>query len=431
MNGSVVWNLVEVENYFEEYRFGYQIEGSDFRHEWFKLGLDPSSMRESKLAIKYPSPTQLPPRSAPSSEKLTTDYLTALHQHAEYTLEQTFTRGVLKSTPREYIITVPAVWSDMAKDLTRSCAAEAGMGSRNSLHIISEPEAAAMYALSAMNCGLEVGDTFVVCDAGGGTVDLISYTVSSKDPVLQLNEAAPGTGDLCGSTFLNRIFSEYLNNKFKGDYEWESDSDILATAMEHFETQTKSSFHGDQGDYIPVHGLKPRPGIIKGRLMVSKSDLRDIFKPVVSQIITLVRKQINETQRKVKLILLVGGLGSSPYLRNRLREEFGKDIVKMAMNRQLNHLTGGYSVPCMKWFLKKVARHLYHGRLTNDVMELGQVKADLRGIPKASLEKRLGEDDRWYYNVDFEIEMTCYAAKTKYTPVYKGKRYEPATMEYV
>jgi hypothetical protein len=38
-----------------------------------------------------------------------------------------------------------------------------------------------------------VGDAFVLCDAGGGTVDLISYEVDSVTP-LELKELVPGTG---------------------------------------------------------------------------------------------------------------------------------------------------------------------------------------------------------------------------------------------
>lgn len=41
---------------------------------------------------------------------------------------------------------------------------------------------------------LQVGDSFVVCDAGGGTVDLITYEVTKMKPYLQLAELVPGTG---------------------------------------------------------------------------------------------------------------------------------------------------------------------------------------------------------------------------------------------
>ena len=181
----------------------------------------------------------------------------------------------------------------------------------------------------------------------GRTVDLISYTVLSLDPMLQLAEAAPGSGSACGSTFLNRIFAQTLNNKFRDDPDWESDPDIFEAAMEHFENFTKSSFNGKQSESVPVHGLTARPGIKKGKLTLSTSELRDIFEPVVSEILTLIRDQIKQTAEKVKLILLVGGFGSSFYLRSRIQETFGSGVeVKMAPNWYVlaYHVCGGRKI---------------------------------------------------------------------------------------
>lgn len=69
------------------------------------------------------------------------------------------------------------------------------MGPNQSLHqaarnagihpvkLIKEPEAAALFTLQEMkDKGLNVGDAFVVCDAGGGTVDLISYEIVKMKP---------------------------------------------------------------------------------------------------------------------------------------------------------------------------------------------------------------------------------------------------------
>lgn len=98
------------------------------------------------------------------------------------------------------------------------------MGIGSTLHIISEPEAAAMYALDVMDPhNIRVGDTFVLCDAGGGTVDLISYTVSELRPVLKIIEASPRSGLLCGSSFLNRIFQRFLEAKLSGEPNWDKD----------------------------------------------------------------------------------------------------------------------------------------------------------------------------------------------------------------
>ena len=121
-------------------------------------------------------------------------------------------------------ITVPAVWSDMAAAKTRKCADAAGMGAGAALHIISEPEAAALYALSALDPhGIKIGDTFVLCDAGGGTVDLITYKVSSLKPILKLAEASPGSGSLCGASYLNRRFQEYIEEKLGDEPGWDEE----------------------------------------------------------------------------------------------------------------------------------------------------------------------------------------------------------------
>lgn len=225
------------------------------RHQWFKLDLDPSQSRGvSELSRQFPDQHALPPSYSTSAEKLCTDYLTALRIHTEQVLKHKLPQSVLRSTPIEYIITVPAVWSDLAQAKTRSCASSAGMG--KGLQIISEPEAAAIYALHAMDPhSIRVGDTFVLCDAGGGTVDLISYTVSGLKPILQVEEAAMGTGRICGSTFLNRIFQKFLEEKLGLNEEW--DDEVVEDAMKRFELVTKKVFRGDLHEEYLIPGKKP------------------------------------------------------------------------------------------------------------------------------------------------------------------------------
>lgn len=136
------------------------------------------------------------------------------------------------------------------------------------LQIISEPEAAAIYALHAMDPhSIKVGDTFVLCDAGGGTVDLISYTVSGLKPILQVQEAATGSGRICGSTFLNRIFQKFLEQKLGLNEEW--DDEVVEDAMKRFELVTKKVFRGDlQEEYI-IPGKRPSCGHVRPLILDS------------------------------------------------------------------------------------------------------------------------------------------------------------------
>lgn len=56
---------------------------------------------------------------------------------------------------------------------------------------------------------LQVDETFVVCGAGGGTVDPISYEVIGLKP-LRLKECAIGEDGLCGSVFVNMNFESWV-----------------------------------------------------------------------------------------------------------------------------------------------------------------------------------------------------------------------------
>lgn len=76
-----------------------------------------------------------------------------------------------------------------------------------------------------------------MCDAGGGTVDLISYTVIKLDPIIEVKEAGPGSGALCGSTYLDRRFKEFLQNKLGEQKGW--DDEVLQDAIADFETMVR------------------------------------------------------------------------------------------------------------------------------------------------------------------------------------------------
>jgi molecular chaperone DnaK (HSP70) len=143
--------------------------------EWFKLlvlttcaaciprlhvnsfsDLDPS-LQSMGTAV-----TSAATRGGRNVDKLVTDYLSALGDHLMYTLREKLGEGVVKNTTLEFVVTVPAIWSDLAKDKTKQ-ACQRAVGSFSSttpaIHLISEPEAAAIYALHGLDPhGLKVND---------------------------------------------------------------------------------------------------------------------------------------------------------------------------------------------------------------------------------------------------------------------------------
>jgi len=337
-----------------------------------QVGLHPSGERKG-LAKEYPSTTALTAHSEEDKERLVIDYLTNLRKHAEKIMSTTYGEFLFPKMSREYIITVPAVWDDKAQSKTQYCAQKAGMG--DYAQIITEPEAAGIYALSNIpTVALKKNDTFVLCDAGGGTVDLVSYTISKLDPVPRLREAARGEGGLCGSIFLNRIFAKHLDDKFVNFPEWK-EGGYQTDAMRAFEDEIKKNFMGDihQQYLVPARGLrKPELGIQNGTLKLSGQEIKDVFEPVIQQVLSLVTKQIQKTARTVTAVLMAGGFGSSDYLRTRIQAAVGKNIevrrvangdtaiVKGALIRGLSEKEAGYSsIPGSFVIDSRVARRHY------------------------------------------------------------------------
>jgi molecular chaperone DnaK (HSP70) len=92
-----------------------------------------------------------------------------LKQHVLQQVEERFGENMCASAKIEYILTVPAVWSDAAKDATMKAASLAGMNEDDNLSMVTEPEAAALCALKTIaGVNAQDEDVWIVCDAGGG-----------------------------------------------------------------------------------------------------------------------------------------------------------------------------------------------------------------------------------------------------------------------
>lgn len=128
-------------------------------------GANPASLLSDNMSNLTLGPTKKPP------EEIVRDYLYCVLNHVhQKALPTQFGKRVVDSLEISYVLTVPAIWDDGAKHLTRTAAERAGILSEK-LTLITEPEAAALYcATICEDLDLQNGDRFLVCDAGGGTV---------------------------------------------------------------------------------------------------------------------------------------------------------------------------------------------------------------------------------------------------------------------
>ncbi|KAK5175356.1 uncharacterized protein LTR77_000495 [Saxophila tyrrhenica] len=325
--------------------WGFDIAPQESRLRCMKLLLDhqdiPSFVSSSELH-------ELLAASGKTATAVVADYLREVYKHAKAELAKRYGTVFIDSTHLQWILTVPAVWSDGAKNATLTAAKKAGMGP--DLTLISEPEAAAVYTLQAMQPShLETGDNILCVDAGGGPVDLITFQVVKLHP-LRIEESVPGSGACCGAALLNVKFEEWMKSKL-GNVLFKmicrSQPRTWNTALKHFEEYVKRNFDPDNMTDYPI-ALAGMPddeevGIEQGFLTLPGKDVAAMFQPIIAEVVGLIHGQLEELRKKGKTvasIVLVGGFGQSKCLHKVLTHHFGKTVATRLPKRVGASLNG-------------------------------------------------------------------------------------------
>ncbi|KAI8340001.1 hypothetical protein BC941DRAFT_419156 [Chlamydoabsidia padenii] len=290
----------------------------------FKLNLD-SELRRPNLV------NGLTPVTAVA------DYLRALHAHVLEDVTRGFAKNYHPDTFR-YCLTVPAMWSDQAKNCMRQAAVQAGLVKPHDhpdrLHLISEPEAAALYCEKMCDqVNLMPTDRLMICDAGGGTVDLIVFEV---DGPAKLKEITKGMGESCGSMFLDDQFSRLLQEKLGNQVVSKA---AMRTMVDQFVDSIKPEFDGLDDQYLNIPAsvqldrlCDPDSDCVdEGTLILRAVELKEkVFEPVVQKVIDLMERQYGDIpDKRLSCIFLVGGFGSSNYLYQRVNQVFSNRVKQI------------------------------------------------------------------------------------------------------
>jgi len=112
----------------------------------------------------------------------------------------------------QWILTVPAIWSDRAKHKMEAWAIRAELINRNifnHLRIVYEPDCASISCQS--ESAFKTGERYILIDAGGGTVDIACHQVKGE---YSMEEIYHPTGGAWGSDYIDRHFEALLNEIF-------------------------------------------------------------------------------------------------------------------------------------------------------------------------------------------------------------------------
>ncbi|KAI8624521.1 hypothetical protein F5Y19DRAFT_453982 [Xylariaceae sp. FL1651] len=332
--------------------WGYQVKhGCKNSYAWMKYHLDsaaaPSEFDDPLLAEEMQQGI-FHISGVRTAEQITVDYLTEVLRFTVEHIGQELGENILRVTSISFWLTRPALWGFQAqqklKKAVETAAKEAkfpGTRDLDEFGLIAEPEAAAFAIIvdgddgidgegDDIDDGIKKGTVVMVCDCGGGTVDITVHLVKEIFPVVKLDEVVPSQGAKCGAAYIDRLFDDFMKRKFGSAYEnveleERSPNSTFKRDFEH----NKHRFGTDE----PLVNMKLRMPDVDpsnkmlaesyssrdGEVILTEAEMKEIFDPAVEKILgllTLQQQAVSEKRIKHMDLILVGGLGGSPYLQS-------------------------------------------------------------------------------------------------------------------
>ncbi|XP_045179190.2 heat shock 70 kDa protein 12B-like [Mercenaria mercenaria] len=325
-----------------------------FRH--FKMQLYEKQTIHSNMMIRGDKGKELPAYYVfgQSIRCIKQNVLTYIGQWNEAYLNETI----------KWVITVPAIWSEGAKQIMRKAAEEAGIP-HELTSIALEPEAAGIYCAESdakLSEELNNGKPYVIVDMGGGTVDITTLLVAEKGKFIQLQ---PASGCDAGGEMVNAKMYELISDIF-GEEIWRFFSDEQSFCFVEFRRSVEaaklsitanktdpkkdffylnlsaeilSAFAEGKGcsitQAIRLSGNK-RIEVKKGRLKVESDVLREIMDETIQKVKSHVIQEIDDLQKighEICTVVLVGGFASSKFAFEKIKEYVQKEKPRIDVRR--------------------------------------------------------------------------------------------------
>ncbi|KAH9940124.1 uncharacterized protein BXZ73DRAFT_43112 [Epithele typhae] len=336
------------------------------RVEWFKLHLRPPRLGSNELK-KNPLP---PLPFGKTADAVFADFLGYLFTCARRFICETHANGESLWTSlehtMEFVLSHPNGWEGLQQGRMRQMAIMAGLipntdYGRTRVHFVTEGEASLNFCVhnGLATETMKTGQSVIIVDAGGGTVDISSYEFTSMSP-LTVEEVNPPDCLLQGSTRVNVRAEAYLKGSSFGN-----DEDIQSM-LEHFDKMTKRVFKDEsQSSYIKFGSLRCNDasvGISRGQLTLRGDVMRSFFRPSLDAIVNIVTRQSREAIKRPNMVFLVGGFAANPWLYSELKSRL--QTAGLTLCRPDSHTDKAVSSGALCYYLERfvtarVARMTY------------------------------------------------------------------------
>ncbi|KAF5248740.1 hypothetical protein FAUST_79 [Fusarium austroamericanum] len=295
--------------------WGYSVPADKDALKWFKLLL----IDEKDMPAKITNCSQFQ-RSRELLETMKKGpidaiacFLSKIWSHAMDKIESKLGKELVQNSEFQVVVTLPAIWPPYARYRMEQAVEVSGIRSprpcgNTTVCFISEPQAAALATMHDFRdtSTVKAGDTMVICDAGGGTVDLVNGMVESTVPFV-VEEWVEGEGELCGGVFLDEEFLELIKGKVTpGSWPSVSIAEQNKLLDKEWEHGIKPQFSNQNRTWqvnLPDSCSGPTSGRnLKRRkaISISSDEIWSVYNPIISKIEALIDHQINAVQKKCR-----------------------------------------------------------------------------------------------------------------------------------
>ncbi|KAL5355362.1 hypothetical protein BJX96DRAFT_48015 [Aspergillus floccosus] len=312
----------------------------------FKLLLDEGDLTKQIRDTLMPKIDRLQNEKVIGNKRETdiiADYLERLFQHTKEQMKDR--HGYVDGEAVEFALCIPAIWTRKACRMMQQAMTAALHRVRfitdkfhdvSNLFIVHEPEAASAYVLAHYK-DIMAGESFVLLDAGGGTVDTITYKVASNWPLKLEREAVAPSGALCGSSYLNEDFRKTIERRLGEETYLQNRDAKIDMIMDQFENEIKRNFDPTRMRYavrVLIDNLRENKekGFTAHKMHITKKDMTEVFDGCLRRTAQLMLDQIFQAEANdifVARVILIGGFAASPALVHHLNhelEEYSKRV---------------------------------------------------------------------------------------------------------
>lgn len=301
-------------------------------------------------------------------------------------------RIAAKTDDLYWTITVPVNFSYDKRELMREAAYNAGIR-RDKLRLVTEAEAAAFSALKSLLKNKKRGFKYILADLGGGTVDICAHEKLKGGKV---REIYPKLGKTCGGHLVNENFEKFIAC-LVGENVWaefiKNYPDLYIGMLDSFEDQKKGFKMKTETVMIRLEAAllqelqKASHGKITFAELAKRSDhvsllkfeedtnnlyldsklMRQFFEVTITGIIEAIQEVQNNCKCFGNTIILSGGFSESPYLKQRLINQFRNSTVLSEIDAHNSVMKGAILIrKADENVIERLAKYSYGFATTQD-----------------------------------------------------------------